>query len=82
MAWKEIRNSEPVSRSDVFSGICPKFKKESTITIHSIGSLCCKTDLQKTYHKAGFKCSLLEETNAASFSACMDSCPLVPEKYL
>ena len=82
MAWKIIRNSEPVSRSDSFSGKCPKFDKIATVTVHSIGSVCCKTDLQKTYHKAGSKCSLLEGTNEASFSSCIEKCPLVPEKYL
>ena len=82
MAWKIIRNSEPATRSDSFSGMCPKFGKTATITIYSVGSVCCKTDLQKTYHKSGARCSLIEETDGTDFSPCMDNCPLVPEKYL
>ena len=82
MAWNKIRNSEPDFREDCFSGICPRFGKTATITISAVGSMSCKTDLQKTYHKAGLKCSLLEGTNEAGFSACMRNCPLEPEKYL
>lgn len=81
MGWKIVRNSEPTTRADSFSGKCPRFNKDATVTVHSVGSIACKTDLQKTYHKAGFKCSLLEETKEATFSSCMDNCPLVPEKY-
>ena len=82
MAWNIIRNSEPTSREDCFSGKCPKYGKTATVTVYSVGSVCCKTDLQKTYHKAGFRCNLLEGTNEAVFSPCMDNCPLVPEKYI
>lgn len=82
MVWKVIRNSEPRSRSDSFSGLCPKFGKTATITVYSVGNVQCKTDLQKTYHTAGYKCSLLEGTTEVNFSSCMETCPLVPEKYL
>ena len=82
MAWNIIRNSEPATRTDSFSGECPKFRKTATITIHSTGSVYCKTDLQKTYRKSGARCSLLECTNESAFSPCMENCPLVPEKYL
>lgn len=82
MGWKIVRNSEPTTRADSFSGKCSKFNKDATVTVYSVGSIACKTDLQKTYHKAGFKCSLLEETKEVSFSSCMDNCPLVPEKYI
>lgn len=82
MAWKIIRNAEPVFRDDSFSGKCPKFGKNAIITINSVGSVYCKTDLQKTYRKAGIKCSLLEGTKEDSFSFCMENCPVVPEKYL
>ena len=79
MVWKEVRNSEPNPREDCFSGECPKLGKTALVTVYSVGSVWCKTDLQKTYHKAGMKCSLLEGTN---FSPCMENCPLIPEKYL
>lgn len=82
MAWTIIRNSEPDFRNDYFSGKCPRFGKTATITISSTGSVWCKDDLCKTYHKAGLKCSLLEQTNEAGFSPCTENCPLVPEKYL
>ena len=82
MEWKIVRNSEPTTRADSFSGKCPRFNKDATVTVHSVGSIARKTDLQKTYHKAGLKCSLLENTKEAAFSSCMDNCPLVPEKYI
>lgn len=82
MAWKRVCNSEPDFRIDSFSGKCPRFNKNATVTINSTGTIVCKTDLQKTYHKSGFKCSLLEGTNEASFSPCMENCPIVSEKYI
>ncbi len=82
MGWNIVRNSEETLRDDSFSGECPRFGKKASITVCSVGSIQCKTDLQKTYHKAGVKCSLLEGTNEAGFSPCMENCPLVPEKYL
>lgn len=82
MAWKIVRNSDPDFREDCFTGICPRFGKEATITIKSVGSVMCKTDLQKTYHKSGMKCTLLDGTNEVGFSSCMEKCPLEPEKYL
>ena len=81
MAWKIIRNSEPDFRDYHFSGICPKFDKESTVTTHCSGSVVCKTDLQKTYHPVGYKCSLLEQSKESA-SLCVETCPLVPEKYI
>lgn len=80
MAWEKIHNSEPTICSDSFGGMCPRFRKTATITVYSVGNVCCKTDLQKTYHKSGVKCSLLEGTNQATFSPCMEKCPLVPEE--
>ena len=83
MGWKIIRNSEPTTRADSFSGKCPQFNKETMVTVYSVGSIVCKTDLQKTYHRSGFRCSLLEKNKEVFFSSsCMDNCPLVPEKYI
>ena len=82
MAWKIICNSEPDFREDCFSGMCPKFGKKATMTIKSVGSVMCNTDLQKTYRKSGMKCSLLDGTNEVCFSSCMEKCLLEPEKYL
>lgn len=77
MAWKEIHNGEPDFRKIPFYGICPKYNKEVTVTVFYLGTKICKTDLQKTYRKSGLKCSLLDGTNEASFSACTINCPLV-----
>lgn len=82
MGWKIVRNSNPDFREDCFTGACPRFGKTATITIKSVGSVLCKTDLQKTYRKLGMKCSLLDGTNGVGFSSCMDECPLELEKYL
>ena len=82
MAWKIVHNSEPDFREDCFTGMCPRFGKTATITIRSVGSVLCKTDLQKTYCKKSLKCSLLEGSDEANFSVCMGNCPLETEKYL
>lgn len=82
MAWKIIRNSEPDFREECFTGMCQRFGKTATITIISVGSMMCKTDLQKTYRKSGMRCSLLDGTNGGGSSPCMKDCPLQPEKYL
>ena len=52
MAWKMVRNSDFDFREDCFTGMCPRFGKKATITIKSVGSVMCKTDMQKTYRKA------------------------------
>ena len=82
MAWKIARNSELDYREDCFTGTCPRYGKKATITIKSVGSVMCKTDLQKTYRKSGMKCTLLDEKKEVGFSSCMEKCPLEPEKYL
>lgn len=79
---EKIRNSEPKSQDYCFTGECPKFGKTASVTVHYVGSMWRKSDLHKTYHKAGMKCSLLEGTKEAYFSPCMENCPFVPEKYL
>ena len=81
MSWKIIRNGEPDFLNTPYTGICPRFGEKATVTVFYRGSKICKTDLQKTYCKSGIKCSLLDGTNVASFSPCMDTCPLVPDKY-
>ena len=82
MAWKIVDNSQPTYREDCFSGECPQYGKTAIVTVHSVGSIECKTDLQKTYHKSGIKCSLLSDGNETRFCSYMGNCPLVPEKYL
>lgn len=81
MAWNIIRNFEPASLKEQYSGICPESGKTAEVTVHYVGSKLCKTDLQKTYRKSGVICSLLQKTDKAGFSPCMDHCPLVPKKY-
>ena len=80
MTWKIINNSESVTNSSTLDGKCPRFGKIATVTTNFVGNLQCKTDLQKTYHRSGIKCSLLDGTSEASFSFCMENCPLVSDK--
>lgn len=80
MAWKIINNSEPNYFKEEFSTECPKLHQMTTITKHYTGSKWCETDLRKTYHLSGYKCSLLEGTSAHGFSTCAETCPLVQEK--
>lgn len=78
MAWTEIHNnSEPDFCDDSFFGECPKFHKKAKVIVHTVGKKYCKTDLQNTYRKIGVKCSLLDD----QYNCCLDSCPLVTEKY-
>ena len=79
MAWKEIRNNnQPDFRDEPFWGNCPKFNKKAKVVVHIVGKKDSKYDLQNTYHKRGMTCSLLED----KYDSCMESCPLVTEKYL
>ena len=82
MAWKIIRNSEPEFRDYTFCGKCPLSGKEAEVTVHCVGTLMCRSDLQKTYRPSGYKCSLLMQGNHRLSSQCMESCPLIPEKYI
>ena len=77
MAWKIIRNSEPDFREECFTGMCQRFGKTATITIISVGSMMCKTDLQKTYSEYGRRCNLLMEVEGVSIAPCIENCPLV-----
>lgn len=81
MAWKEIRNSESAFRDYSFPGICPRFCREATVTVHCAGIKSCKTDVENNYHPVGRKCSLLIQRKEST-SMCMEDCPLVPEKYI
>lgn len=80
MAWKIINNSEPDCYKEEFSAECPKYHQTTTITRHFTGTKWCKTDLQKTYHFSGYKCTLLEDRSAHGFSPCAETCPLVQGK--
>ena len=77
MAWKIANNSQPNTRDDTYPGTCPVQKKQAVVTVHTIGKMLCKTDLQKTYTEAGRRCSLLD----GKWDSCLDSCPLVTGKY-
>lgn len=82
MGYKEIRNLEPPIKEECFWGRCKRFGEKATVIVHYRGSTWCETDIHKTYRKAGVKCSLLEGTNEAKFSPCMENCSLVPGQYL
>ena len=56
-----------------------KYNKKAKITVNLVGIKQCKTDLQKTYHKAGCSCSLLTTESNSSF--CIENCPLIPDKF-
>ena len=75
MAWKIIRNDDSASRKEEYVGKCPKYGENATVTIHYTGIMACKTDLQKTYNRAGSKCSLLK-----NYSGCLENCPLLPKR--
>lgn len=77
MTWKIVNNSQPNTRDDRYSGICPKQKKQAVVIVHTTGKFLCKTDSQKTYTESGRHCSLLED----KWHSCLDSCPLITGKY-
>lgn len=78
--WYAIQN--PIFVKIVLLACVRDSAKKASITIKSVGSVMCKTDLQKTYRKSGMKCTLLDGTNEVGFSCCIEKCPLEPEKYL
>ena len=81
MAWDIIRNSESNSRKESIMGKCPISEENAIITVFYVGNTYCKTDLQKTYHKAGIKCSLLERANKSEVSLCIEQCELAPDIF-
>ncbi len=81
MAWNIVRNDEPDLKKELYSGVCPELGKMAEVTVYYVGSKWCKTDLQKTYRQSGVVCSLLQETDKAKFSPCMENCPFIPKKY-
>lgn len=81
MAWKVIRNGEPDSRKIVCSGICKRCGEHAEVTSFFNGSAMHKMDLYKTYHFAGYSCSLQKETGCAN-PACRDECSLIRKELL
>ena len=77
MSWKEIRNNQP-SRKDVsYSGKCPRFHKEATVTGTYFGRYMGKDDIIKTYSLSGYTCTLSD-----SFCPMEHRCPLMPKNNL
>ena len=77
MYYKITKNENQNSSNHTYYGICPIQKKQAVVTIHIIDKKLCRTDLQKTHIPAGRRCSLLER----QWATCLDSCPLVTDKY-
>lgn len=81
MAWKVIRNGEPDTRKITCSGTCQQYGKQAEVTSFFNGSVMHRMDLHKTYHFAGYKCSIQKETGYSS-PACTDQCPLIQKELL
>lgn len=76
MAWKEIHNRASASPTITNSGICKLYEKQAEVTSLLGSTVECKTDLQKTYHFVGYKCSLQKEDGFPD-PACIDVCHLI-----
>ena len=77
MAWKEIRNNQPPVKEISYTGQCPKYHKEATVTGHYFGNKWAETDHFPTYSLSGYRCTL--NHGLCSFE---EQCPLMPAKYL
>ena len=77
MAWKEIRNDQPLYKEMSNSGDCPRFHKQAPVTGGYYGRKWAKTDHYPTYTLSGYKCTL-----ERSLCPSAKQCPLMPEKYL
>lgn len=77
MAWKEVRNGEPDTYSTKMTGDCKQTGENAEVTSFFNGRKECKTDLQKTYRFAGYRCSL-----GHSNPSCVDVCPLIQKERL
>ena len=78
---KEIRNGEPTFIETIQPGICKRFGKKAEVTSCFMGTVECRTDLQKTYRFKTYKCSLQQGTRHMDLT-CMDECPLIQKEYL
>jgi hypothetical protein len=77
MGWKIVRNDQSQYKEVSYSGECPRFHKQATVTGGYYGRLGAKTDLQLTYTLSGYSCTL-----ERSLCPMASQCPLMPEKYL
>ena len=73
---KITHNSDYYNPQIKYNGVCPKYKRNATVTVGYTAKKGCKTDIQPTYDFLGIKCSLWD--NKTIFP-CVD-CPLVPNE--
>jgi hypothetical protein len=78
---KVIRNGEPNTRKITYTGTCKQCGKQAEVTSFFNGSVMHRMDLQKTYHFAGYSCSLQKETGYSN-PACRDKCSLIQKELL
>lgn len=81
MSWKEMHNGEADAFNTTNSGICKLFREQAEVISFFMGTVECRTDLQKTYRFKGYKCSL-QEKNGFLNPSCMDGCSLIQKEYI
>ena len=79
MSWQPVRNKNYSNPDTTYRGDCPRFpNKTATLFIRINGVKMAKTDLDLTYHVAGFECSILDKTNDRG-NTCRLACPIMKE---
>mgnify|MGYP000065390534 CR=1 FL=1 len=78
MPRQPVRNKDYNNRDTSYRGICPRFNKAATLSIHLSGVKIAKTDLDLGFHVAGFECNILNDINDRR-NTCRLDCPIMEE---
>lgn len=81
MGWKIVRNDQPPYKEILYSGECPRFHKQVTVTGGYYKEWWAKTDLQPTYPLRGYSCTLLAGSGEDGLCPWASQCPFMPPKF-
>lgn len=82
--WKIVRNDQSIFKDVKYAGTCPRFQREASVEGHYHGQTWAKTDLQPTYMRERYHCSLLSGTpeDGCCYFVREGKCPIIPDEYL
>ncbi len=81
MGWKAIDNNHPPHKEISYSGECPRFHKQATVTGSYFGKKWVETDHYPTYHLEGCSCTLIPGIGSVIVCPYKDRCTLIPPEY-
>ena len=82
MGWKIVNNNQPLRKECSYSGECPRFHMDATVSADYYKSGWAKTDTIPTYARRGCTCTLLEGSGEVIHCPWLEHCPFIPPEYL